>query len=68
MKLLLGIAAGTICIDTFLKILLGMHHLAKERICHRDLACRNILLDANMTPKITDFGNLLWFFSLIFEA
>jgi serine/threonine protein kinase len=33
-----------------------MHHLALEGVCHRDLACRNILLDSNLKPKITDFG------------
>src|SRR5690349_20526031 len=42
-KLLRGIAAG-------------MYHLTKEGICHRDLASRNVLLDENLRPKISDFG------------
>jgi hypothetical protein len=34
----------------------GMQHLASERIVHRDLASRNILVDAAMVPKVADFG------------
>jgi len=37
-------------------IALGMHHLHKSRIIHRDLATRNILLSKTMDPKIGDFG------------
>jgi serine/threonine protein kinase len=31
-------------------------HLAADGIVHRDLACRNLLLDKDYNCKITDFG------------
>ena len=34
----------------------GMAHLAACGIVHRDLACRNILVDNKKQPKIADFG------------
>ncbi|PRP77839.1 putative leucine-rich repeat receptor-like protein kinase [Planoprotostelium fungivorum] len=34
----------------------GMHHLHKEKVIHRDLASRNILLGENNVAKVTDFG------------
>eukprot|EP00035_Acanthoeca_spectabilis_P004879 m.107762 g.107762 ORF g.107762 m.107762 type:complete len:1248 (-) comp12772_c0_seq8:122-3865(-) len=34
----------------------GVHHLHKLKIVHRDLKSDNVLLDANMTAKIADFG------------
>jgi len=46
-ELVYGITKGTA---------LGMHHLHKSRIIHRDLATRNILLSKTLDPKIGDFG------------
>jgi len=34
----------------------GFDYLAQRSIIHRDIALRNILLDARFRPKITDFG------------
>lgn len=43
-------------------IALGMRHLAANGVAHRDLACRNILLDKEWRPKVCDFGmsRLTW--------
>ncbi|KAL6073324.1 Tyrosine-protein kinase [Balamuthia mandrillaris] len=45
---------------TFLRmareIAAGMNHLHSEGITHRDLACRNLLLTANLSIKVADFG------------
>eukprot|EP00035_Acanthoeca_spectabilis_P016594 m.342100 g.342100 ORF g.342100 m.342100 type:complete len:447 (-) comp16545_c0_seq67:975-2315(-) len=42
----------TFCHD----VAMGMHYLSSRRIVHRDIAARNILVDATCTCKVSDFG------------
>ncbi|KAK3123013.1 hypothetical protein QOZ80_8AG0622250 [Eleusine coracana subsp. coracana] len=45
-----------ICYRIVKGICLGLQHLHQQRINHLDLKPENVLLDAQMEPKITDFG------------
>lgn len=34
----------------------GLHHLHKNSVIHRDLACRNLLMKKDETVVIADYG------------
>jgi serine/threonine protein kinase len=43
-------------VDLALDIATSMSYLHRLNVVHRDLKPGNVVLDANMRPKITDFG------------
>jgi hypothetical protein len=43
-------------IDILLDVAEGLYHLHRHNIVHRDLAVRNLLLSADGTVKVADFG------------
>ena len=44
------------CKSMFRQIVLGVHHMHSQGICHKDLKVDNILLDDEQNAKIADFG------------
>ena len=53
---LLGWEARYLIIYGTARGLLCLHEDSQVKVVHRDLKASNILLDADMNPKISDFG------------
>jgi len=45
-----------LCRFFFKQIIIGLHYLHSQGVCHRDLKPQNILLSSDYTIKIVDFG------------
>jgi hypothetical protein len=56
LKSMRGVATKTKWVVEVAKGMMYLHNQPRAPIIHRDLKCQNVLLDAGMTAKITDFG------------
>ncbi|KAF2922055.1 hypothetical protein DAI22_07g082000 [Oryza sativa Japonica Group] len=55
-------------IDGIAQGILYLHNYSRLCVVHRDLKASNILLDSDMTPKISDFGMARIFYSNTIES